>query len=106
MTELYLTGEWHSVREAMKLFEEDPLMFQPGTDFNYSTHGYTLLSAVLEAAESADMAKNNISIKTNPKIKFEQQFKRLFEELGLQRTFIDYERPIISHRARYMSIIK
>lgn len=39
---------------ALELFVDDPLVFPPGTDFRYSTHGYTLLSAGLERATDAD----------------------------------------------------
>jgi serine beta-lactamase-like protein LACTB len=39
-----------SAREALELFAADSLLFAPGSGFNYSTHGFTLLSAALEAA--------------------------------------------------------
>lgn len=34
----------------LAIFADDPLEFEPGTDYSYSTYGYTLASAVLEAA--------------------------------------------------------
>jgi serine beta-lactamase-like protein LACTB len=36
--------------EALELFIGDSLLFTPGTGFQYSTHGFTLLSAALESA--------------------------------------------------------
>jgi len=36
--------------DALKLFAKDPLLFQPGTEFRYSTFGWILLSAAVEAA--------------------------------------------------------
>jgi CubicO group peptidase (beta-lactamase class C family) len=39
-----------SVTDALEIFGDDPLLYEPGTGFQYSTHGYTLLSAVLEGA--------------------------------------------------------
>ncbi|MGD2122205.1 MAG: serine hydrolase domain-containing protein [Gemmatimonadota bacterium] len=39
-----------SVLEAISVFAEDPLVAEPGSAFNYSTYGYTLLSAALERA--------------------------------------------------------
>jgi serine beta-lactamase-like protein LACTB len=37
-------------RDALTVFEDDPLEFQPGTRSLYSTYGYSLLAAVLGAA--------------------------------------------------------
>lgn len=39
-----------SVDEALEIFAGDSLLFEPGTAFQYSTHGFTLLSAALEGA--------------------------------------------------------
>ncbi len=39
-----------SDRESLTLFEDDPLEFEPGTRANYTTHGYSLLAAVLAGA--------------------------------------------------------
>ncbi len=35
---------------ALSQFKEDALLFEPGQGFSYSTHGYTLLSVVMQAA--------------------------------------------------------
>lgn len=39
-----------SVRDSLSVFAGDPLLFEPDTSFTYSSHGYTLLSAVVEGA--------------------------------------------------------
>lgn len=39
---------YESVTESLTAFSEDPLAFPPGSSFTYSSHGYTLLGAVLE----------------------------------------------------------
>lgn len=39
-----------TIRDALPIFIRDPLAFAPGTNFQYSTFGFTLLSAVMEAA--------------------------------------------------------
>lgn len=54
----YRDGEWDIVsksnctrpKEALSVFVDDPLEFAPGSGYRYSTYGYVLLSAVLEAA--------------------------------------------------------
>ena len=38
------------VREALRVFENEPLLFEPGTGFRYSSYGANLAGAVLEAA--------------------------------------------------------
>jgi CubicO group peptidase (beta-lactamase class C family) len=40
--------DWQTT--AAGLFAADPLTFAPGTDYGYSTHGYTLLGAAFEGA--------------------------------------------------------
>jgi len=41
---------YSDVNEALSQFKDDELLFKPGQGFSYSTHGYTLLSAVMQAA--------------------------------------------------------
>lgn len=41
-----------SMQESLQLFANDPLVAKPGTEFHYSTYGYTLLGCVLEGAAS------------------------------------------------------
>lgn len=45
---------YDSVQAALVVFRDDPLLFEPGTGYEYSTYGYTLLSAVLEVAGEDD----------------------------------------------------
>ena len=37
-----------SVREALEWFKDDPLQYEPGTKYQYSSYGFNLLSAVVE----------------------------------------------------------
>ncbi|PCJ98817.1 MAG: hypothetical protein COA50_00840 [Flavobacteriaceae bacterium] len=39
-----------SVTESLKTFSHQKLLYEPGSDYNYSTHGYTLLTAAVEGA--------------------------------------------------------
>jgi serine beta-lactamase-like protein LACTB, mitochondrial len=39
--------------EALALFAKDPLLFEPGTKFSYSTHAFTLAVAAIESASGA-----------------------------------------------------
>src|SRR5712692_7989351 len=51
------------MQESLQIFAADPLVAKPGTKFNYSTHGYTLLGCVLEGAAAekfVDFVRENI----------------------------------------------
>jgi CubicO group peptidase (beta-lactamase class C family) len=37
-----------SLSEALKLFQNRPLLFEPGTQYSYTTYGYTVLGVVIE----------------------------------------------------------
>lgn len=48
--ENYSTRHFATVAEGLTLFIDDPLRSQPGTEFKYSTFGYSLLSRLMEGA--------------------------------------------------------
>jgi serine beta-lactamase-like protein LACTB len=41
---------YEDVTDALPIFSDSPLLYEPGTSFRYTTHGYTLLSAAMESA--------------------------------------------------------
>jgi len=43
-------GQCASLDEALETFADEPLLFEPGTRYRFSTYGWILLSAVVEAA--------------------------------------------------------
>ena len=45
------------IRDALEVFIHDDLLFKPGTDYHYSTYGWTLLSAVMEDAANKTFLK-------------------------------------------------
>lgn len=48
--EIDSTRHYLNLLEPLKIFADDPLLFEPGTRYSYSTYGYVLLGAVVEAA--------------------------------------------------------
>ena len=54
--ELWQTRHFPTAAEALALFSDDPLLFRPGSQYSYSTYGYTLLSAALEATSGETFA--------------------------------------------------
>lgn len=47
------TVHYANVIDAMAPFKDDPLLFQPGTRYGYSTYGYDVLGCVLQGAAGA-----------------------------------------------------
>ncbi len=47
---------YESVEDGLALFIDDELLFPPGSDFNYSTFGYSLLGYLMEQATRMDFA--------------------------------------------------
>jgi CubicO group peptidase (beta-lactamase class C family) len=48
--EMNINRFYSTVDEALSIFEEDTLLHEPGSKYLYSTHAWTLLSAVIEQA--------------------------------------------------------
>lgn len=83
--EIYNTAHYDGVAEALEIFADDPLGFEPGTAYQYSTFGYNLLGCVIEGASGSRyldfMAKN------------------VFQPAGMLRTREDDPSALIPHRA-------
>uniref|UniRef100_A0A8C3KPE2 Lactamase beta n=1 Tax=Calidris pygmaea TaxID=425635 RepID=A0A8C3KPE2_9CHAR len=83
--EYYLREKFGSVIESLKIFKNDPLFFKPGSQFLYSTYGFTLLSAVVERASGQ---------------KFTDYMLRMFRDLDMLSTVLDDNEAMIYNRAR------
>lgn len=78
---------YKSVQESLAIFSYDSLLFQPGTAYNYSTYGYSLLSAVIEGASHTDY------------LSYMQA--TVFAPLGMTNTGADYSDSIVTNRVRF-----
>ncbi|ETO23586.1 beta-lactamase [Reticulomyxa filosa] len=77
---------YESSKQALKIFEKDPLLFVPGTNFYYSTYNYTVLSAIIESIT---------------KQSFESFLQtQVFCPLQMDHTYCEYHSPIIPHRSK------
>ena len=76
-----------SVREGLALFQDDPLLFQPGTSYSYSSYGWSLVSAVVEGASGQEF------------LGFMNA--RVFEPLGLRSIVPDHVDVIVPGRTRF-----
>src|SRR5467141_2697033 len=52
--EFVLNRRFGSVAEGLTIFQDDSMLYPPGTRFSYSTYGWNLISAVIEGAAGQD----------------------------------------------------
>lgn len=45
---------YETVDEGLTIFQDDPLLFEPGTQYSYSSYGWNLISAVIEGASGKE----------------------------------------------------
>ena len=83
---------YKSVKEGLSIFMNDSLIFKPGTSYSYSSYGYNLLSAVIEAAAEKDFLS--------------YMRDSIFLPLGMKNTFPDYSDSIIPGRVRFYEKLK
>jgi serine beta-lactamase-like protein LACTB, mitochondrial len=80
------TNRYDTLTDALSIFKDDPLESEPGTRFNYTTLGYTLLGVTIEAASG---------------MTFEAYMREhIFRPAGMQHTYVDDIYAIIPNRAR------
>lgn len=80
----YNEVHYPDILSALEKFENDPLLFKPGTAYQYSSYGWVLLSAVMEKASGKS---------------FFDLMENAWDELGITHTAFDYpnsEDPEIS----------
>ncbi|MCP5380821.1 MAG: beta-lactamase family protein [Kordiimonadaceae bacterium] len=75
---------YDSTLDALNIFKNDPLLFAPGSQYSYSTYGWTLISAAMEAAEGRDFKSIIRDEVLNP--------------LNMTETTFDDATPIIANR--------
>lgn len=78
---------FESVLESLSVFQDDPLLHQPGTKYLYSSFGYNLLSAVVEGASGKDFLTY---MKTE-----------IFQPLRMSNTTFDQRQALISDRTSF-----
>ena len=84
-----LSGAPHfaSIQEGLAIFQDDPLLFEPDTQYLYSSYGWNTISAVIEGASGEEF------------LSFMQS--RVFEPLGLFQIAPDHVDAIVPGRARF-----
>lgn len=88
--ELVVHTSYAEVGPSLAIFKDDSLLFEPGTRFSYSSFGYNLLSAVLEAAASTrflDLMQHAV-----------------FDAAEMRHTVPDYVDSLVPNRARWYTL--
>ncbi len=75
------------VLEALEIFAADSLLHSPGTNYRYSSYGYNLLSAVIQAGAGEDFLR--------------YVERAVLKPFGMRHTIADYTDSIIPNRASF-----
>jgi serine beta-lactamase-like protein LACTB, mitochondrial len=88
--EFNITKHYKKVQDALSIFKNDSLLHPPGSKYHYSSHGFNLLSAVMEKASR------------KPFLRLMED--EVFSPLRLQNTFPDQTDSLIDYRTRFYAI--
>jgi serine beta-lactamase-like protein LACTB len=85
--EMLSSRNYPTVDSGLSIFADDTLIFEPETDYSYSSYGWNLLSAVMEGASDEEFLL----------------FMRdeVFEPLGMRQTVAEHMDSIIPQRTNY-----
>jgi len=75
------------VVDALEIFRNDTLLFEPGTRFSYSTYGWNLISAVVQGAAGERFLT--------------YMRENVLRPLGMDDTVAEHPDSIITHRAHF-----
>lgn len=84
--EVNSTRHYSDLREPLRIFQDDPLLFEPGARYSYTTYGYNLLGAAVEGASGMEFV--------------EYLRRHIFDPAGMERMRPDNVYEIIPNRAR------
>jgi len=85
--EFLSSKHYPTVDEGLDIFKEDDLLFEPGTDYSYSSYGWNLISAAIEGASGQSF------------LTYVQDF--VFTPLSLDHTAADYTNRLVPDRSRF-----
>jgi CubicO group peptidase (beta-lactamase class C family) len=88
--EMYSMKHYPDVLSGLVIFQDDSLLFEPGTRYSYSSYGWNLISAALETASG------------RPFLELMQH--DVFEAAGMDNTLPEFQEPLIPNRARFYDV--
>lgn len=84
--ESFNTKHYFNLSDALKIFEDDPLVAEPGTKYSYSTYGFVLLGVAIERASGLTY--------------MEYMQKNVFSPAGMEHIQSDDVYTLIPNRSR------
>ncbi|MFC1554541.1 serine hydrolase domain-containing protein [candidate division KSB1 bacterium] len=78
---------YHNVLESLDIFADYPLLFKPSTEYRYSSYGWILVGAIIQAAAGEPY--------------FDFMEREIFKSLGMQNTVPDYANRVMPNRASF-----
>ena len=90
--EFLLQKHFATVQEGLTIFQDDTLLFEPGTKFSYSSYGWNLLSAAVEGASG------------EPFLTYME--RHVLGPLGMHNTTAEYVDSILTYRAHFYTLGK
>lgn len=85
--EIFVQEHYNNSTEAISIFSEDALVVEPGTQFVYSSFGYTLLGAVIESASNQSY--------------LEYMNKDIWKPLNMDFTYGDISDSTMAHKSKF-----
>lgn len=85
--EFMSTKKYETVTEGLVFFKDDPLLFEPGTKYQYSSYGWNLISAVVENAAQQPF--------------LEYMESEVFKPLDMNNTVPDWADKDIENRTKF-----
>lgn len=79
--------KFNSITEALEIFKDDSLLFEPGSKYSYSSYGWNLISSVMEGAADQEF------------LTFMET--EIFERIGMENTIPDYADQEIPNRTKF-----
>ncbi len=88
--EFHSRTHYDSVEEGLEIFASDSLLFEPGTEYEYSSYGWNLVSAVIEGAAEAPFLR--------------VMRREVFDPMNLRHTVAGHTDSLIAHRTRFYTL--
>ena len=87
----FLSNKFYgSVKESLGIFQDDPLLFEPGSKYSYSSYGWNLISAVVEGASG------------EPFLPYMEQ--HVFKPLKMENTCADMAKEAVPNRVSFYEL--